>query len=118
MTCRSNCACLTDELAKQVETADTKEFRDYVRAYCHVIESDLVAEHSQGITWENYPVPEMLGLIVGELAIAMDLATKKGRRSDDWEEDLGKSIREVAGSAILALMALSGDLKPISKSEK
>ena len=118
MSCKSNCACLTDELSKQVETEDTKEFRDYVRSYCHVIESDLVAEHRQGIAWDKYTTAEILGLVTGELAIAMDLATKGHRRSDDWEEELGKSIREIAGSAILALMALAGDLKPITKNKR
>ena len=115
MTCKSNCACLDDQISKQVETPDTQEFREAVRSYLHVIESDLAAEHRAGITWENYDTAEVLGLVVGELSIAMDLATRRGRLSDDWEEELGRSIREAAGSAVLALMALGEDLKPLSK---
>ena len=111
MSCKSNCACLSEKLAEQVETVATQEFRDYVRGYCHVIESDLVAENRQGITWAKYPALAFIDYMTAELETVRRLATLQGAISDEWEEDLGLAIRELAGTAVLSLMALAGDLK-------
>jgi hypothetical protein len=111
MTTKANCGCLTEKIADQAEDQDLELFRETVRSYCHVIESDLVAERRQGITWENYPALGFLDLLVGELDVARQLAVQKAKTSDEWEEELGQAIRELAGTAVLGLMALAGDLQ-------